>query len=270
MPPFSHTMTTDPSPSYELTTSTRYDLQLLGLGWNTAVNDDIPSAYMLLPYHLARLREAAQQHGWTKCLAVLNEEALEAVCDTAVESAIKLYPGKPFRVRITLSHDGQLLATAFPIDPFPTTDPLKPEDGSMHLVHLDTIPTQPSIFTSTKTTHREHYDSARARANLQPLATPEGRSIDVILYTPAGHLSETSIRNLALKRNNQWWTPNARSAGCLPGIMRRVLLEQGYWTEVGEGDLHKDHLVDGEIVMTANAVEGCRLARVIIHNHPST
>lgn len=93
---------------------------------------------------------------------------------------------------------------------------------------------------------------------------PEGRSVDVILYTPAGHLSEASIRNLAVRRNNQWLTPNAQTSGCLPGVMRRSLLEQGIWTEAKEGELRKEDLRDGEIVMTANAVEGCRLAKVII------
>lgn len=88
----------DPS-SHELISSTRYDLHLLGIEWNTAVNDDTPSAYMLLPYHLARLRDAAEQHRWTEALAALDEEALETACDAAVESMIELHPGTPFRVR---------------------------------------------------------------------------------------------------------------------------------------------------------------------------
>ena len=46
--------------------------------------------------------------------------------------------------------------------------------------------------------------------------------------------------------------------------MRRVLLEQGIWKEAGGGVLCKQDLFDGEIVMTANAVEGCRLARVLL------
>ena len=167
-------------------------------------------------------------------------------------------------MRITLSVDGQLLATAFPTDPFLALDPLHPDDNPVLSIILDTTSTQPSLFTSTKTTRRGHYDNARARANLPPFTTPDGRNTDVILYTLSGCLSETSIRNLAVRRGNEWITPNAQASGCLPGVMRRVLLEQGIWKEAGGEVLCKQDLFDGEIVMTANAVEGCRLARVLL------
>ncbi|CAL1694543.1 unnamed protein product [Somion occarium] len=261
----SATMSTDTEP-YELLTSTRYDLQLLGLEWNTVANDDTPSAYMLLPYHIDRLRDAAKQHGWTNCLDGLTEDALQEACDAAVEAASEEHPGKPFRVRVTLSRAGRLSATAFPVEPLPTSDPLEPSSVPEHVFRLDTEPTEPSLYTSTKTTRRGHYDAARARTNLPLLTTPAGRYSDVILHTPAGELSETSIRNLAIRRDGQWLTPNAKSSGCLSGVMRRLLLEQGKWIEAAEGQLRKDDLVDGEIVMTANGVEGCRLGTVVLHS----
>jgi para-aminobenzoate synthetase/4-amino-4-deoxychorismate lyase len=41
-----------------------------------------------------------------------------------------------------------------------------------------------------------------------------------------GELTEATIANLAVKLDGQWCTPPV-DAGCLPGIYRHVLLEQG-------------------------------------------
>ncbi|KAH9929672.1 aminotransferase, partial [Fomitopsis serialis] len=122
-------------------------------------------------------------------------------------------------------------------------------------------PTSPSLFTHTKTTHRPMYNAARDRAGLPPL--PTSLNADVLLYTSTGEIMETSIRNIAFLRRSprQWVTPRAE-VGCLPGVMRRWLLEQGKIAEATEGELMKGDLVDGEFVMTFNGVEGCRLGQI--------
>ena len=137
----------------------------------------------------------------------------------------------------------------------PSTDRLSYSLGDPINLFLDATPTTPSLFTSTKTTHRTHYADARARLGLPDV----GGSADVLLWNPKGMLMETSIRNFALFRRGRWLTPHD-STGCLHGVIRRWLLEQGLVTADNEALLHKNSLKDGELVLTFNAVEGCRIA----------
>jgi hypothetical protein len=62
---------------------------------------------------------------------------------------------------------------------------------------------------------------------------------DVLLYNPAGQITETSIANFSVKLGEQWITPKA-SCGLLPGVMRAELLELGL---VHEGIITIDGLV---------------------------
>lgn len=128
-------------------------------------------------------------------------------------------------------------------------------------VYIDTAPTLPSLFTHTKTTYRPMYNAARERVGLPPL--PTAVDADVLLYSSAGEILETSIRNIAFIRRSppQWVTPR-EDVGCLPGVMRRWLLEQGKVVEAEAGELTKDDLRDGELVLTFNGVEGCRLGKI--------
>ena len=71
---------------------------------------------------------------------------------------------------------------------------------------------------------------------------------------------ETSIRNIAFRRGGQWVTPSAAD-GCLPGVMRRLMLEQGRFVE---GEVHIAKVVPGEIVLTVNSVEGCCMGMIAL------
>ena len=101
------------------------------------------------------------------------------------------------------------------------------------------------------------YDAARARG-IPPAALTD--ITDVLLYNPEGSLTETSVYNIAFYRNRKWVTPKANS-GCLPGVMRRWLLEQGRIKEMKE-PLTKDDLQVDECVLIFNGVRGCRLGRI--------
>ncbi|EED80878.1 predicted protein, partial [Postia placenta Mad-698-R] len=122
-------------------------------------------------------------------------------------------------------------------------------------------PSNASLFTRTKTTHRPDYTMARDRMGIPPLPAPSNS--DVLLYTFDDELMETSIRNIAfLRRNPPCWVTPRKETGCLPGVMRRWLLEQGRIVEASEGELSKRDLVDEEVVLTFNGVEGCRWGRI--------
>lgn len=179
------------------------------------------------------------------------------------------------QIRILLSRNGELSVTASPTAPMSLHDPMAPSlwlpsASSTHppnfglellVIHVDEVPTPSSVFTRTKTTHRDCYTAARSRFNIPP--PPTTSCDDVLLYNDCEDVTETSIRNIAFVRRSppQWITPSA-SSGCLTGVIRRWLLEQGRVVEARDGELKKTDIVDGEYVLTFNGVEGCRLGRV--------
>ncbi|KAK7058576.1 Aminodeoxychorismate lyase [Paramarasmius palmivorus] len=245
---------------YQLLSSTRYDELLLSLGWNNDETDGVSSPLMLLQYHCERLRDAVVQHGWNRAGESISYEKLKEECVEAVKIAKGQGEDTSFRIRITLSEAGELSVTASPVPQF-TSDPLSaseidPESyqGPYISLSLDTQPTPSSVFTSTKTTQREDYDSARSRAGLTSYIQPA----DVLLFNQDSLITETSIANVAFWRDGSWVTP-AASTGCLPGVIRRFLLEQG---RVKEGIIRKEDVKNDEAVLVFNGVKGCLLGRV--------
>ncbi|EIW63977.1 uncharacterized protein TRAVEDRAFT_109410 [Trametes versicolor FP-101664 SS1] len=179
------------------------------------------------------------------------------------------------QIRILLSFSGSLSVTAAPIPSLPVPDiaasslwlpTLSSATQSLPsldplAVFLDTEPTPSSLFTRTKTTCRDHYTAARNRFHIPP--PPAASPLEVLLYNEDGDITETSIRNIAFVRRSppRWVTPSA-STGCLPGVMRRWLLEHGRIVEAVEGELKRDGVVEGEYVLTFNGVEGCRIGQI--------
>ncbi|KAI0660606.1 aminotransferase [Cubamyces menziesii] len=265
-------------PSFDLISTTRYEPCLRDCSWNTAANGGSPSPYMLLRYHYERLLDALKIHDWPMpqefSLSRLEEECNAGVTKHSSSNS----PQQSFRVRILLSYAGALSVTASPTSPIPlsshdpaslslwlpsaATDP-PVSAWELLVIHLDILPTPSSNFTRTKTTHRSHYTSARGRFNIPP--PPTSSVDDVLLFNESGGLTETSIRNVAFARRSPpcWVTPHV-STGCLPGVMRRLLLEQGRIVEAVEGELTRDGVVDGEYVLTFNGFEGCRVGRIKI------
>jgi branched-subunit amino acid aminotransferase/4-amino-4-deoxychorismate lyase len=170
------------------------------------------------------------------------------------------------QLRLVIDHAGIITATVGPVSPL-TTDPalaaqispsmdrLPPGLGDPVALFLDKFATPSSLFTATKTTDRGHYGAARARFGLPDAGGPT----DVILWNTKGMITETSVRNLAFFRRGRWVTPHD-STGCLPGVMRRWLLEQGLVVTDDQGLLSRDKVKEGELILIFNAVEGCRIA----------
>ncbi|TCD64312.1 hypothetical protein EIP91_004259 [Steccherinum ochraceum] len=250
--------------SFKILTSLRYDSKLFHADWNTRVNDGAPTPILLLRHHVDRLVAAAFMHGWAEAGKKLTSASLSSACDDAVQGVENGKDGEGYKIRVLLSQDGTISVTTTALHVNEDRDLLEPDEDSSHFrtIYLDTQPTPSSIFTSTKTTHRPHYNAARARVGLAPAPTPEDAHIDVLLFTPDHQLTETSIRNVAFKRNGVWMTPNA-ATGCLPGVVRRYMVEQGRWIEAKEGELRLEDVREGEVVTTANGVEGCCMARIV-------
>lgn len=162
------------------------------------------------------------------------------------------------------------LDAAFSYDPFLlstlTDEEARLKSPSLVDVYIDKDSTGLSLFTMTKTTVRRIYDEARSRNDLLPLTTPAGRSKEVLIHNRDGLVMETTIFNIAFKRGGRWLTPSATS-GCLPGVARRWLLENGQVVEDSEGALTVASITKGELVLLFNGLQGCRLG--IIHNDAS-
>jgi 4-amino-4-deoxychorismate lyase len=170
------------------------------------------------------------------------------------------------QIRLVLHHNGTITVTVTPVtaltaDPTlaahisPATDCLPPCLGDPIALFLDRFATPSSPFTATKTTNRGHYEAARARFGLPDAGGPA----DVLLWNAKGMITETSVRNVAFFRRGRWVTPHD-STGCLPGVMRRWLLEQGLVVTDDQGLLSRDNVREGGLVLVFNAVEGCRIA----------
>lgn len=134
----------------------------------------------------------------------------------------------------------------------------RPSSGFEISLFCDTEPTLTSKFTETKTTRREAYNLARLRVGIPAVGDEPGTPKDVILYGIEDQVMETSIRNIAFWRGGRWVTPPLLD-GCLPGIARRFLLEEG---KIVEGRVLMKDLKVGEVLLVFNAVEGARLGKI--------
>jgi 4-amino-4-deoxychorismate lyase len=171
-----------------------------------------------------------------------------------------------------VDQDGTIVTTTSHMPPL-RSDPLSasffnPSTDSASLfapvqgIIIDVEPTPVSLFTVTKNTKRDVYDTARERAGLMSYTEPK----DVLLYNEEQLITETSICNIALwrKRRHAWhWITPHRSTGCLPGVTRRWLLEQDRIREASpQDDLSLESVQPGDWVLLFNGVKGCQLGRV--------
>ncbi len=123
------------------------------------------------------------------------------------------------RVRLTLSRRGSIDVAVHPyVDgpegPVTVAVDLEPVDGS-------------SPFLYHKTTRRDPYNDRLARH-------PDVD--DVLLVNERDEITESTIANVAVKLEGEWATPPVES-GCLPGIYRRVLLDEGRLTNGRSGSM---------------------------------
>ncbi|KAH7105174.1 aminotransferase [Auriculariales sp. MPI-PUGE-AT-0066] len=128
---------------------------------------------------------------------------------------------------------------------------------SLFEVTLDTMPTPASIFTRHKTTYRPHYSEARARAGIVDFNDRK----EVILFNEDGEVAECTLCNVFFWRDGVWVTPTEAS-GCLPGLARRWMVEQG---GAVEAVIQRDEVRHGELVLLSNALYMLQVGRVSLH-----
>jgi len=145
------------------------------------------------------------------------------------------------RLRLTVDLSGRMELTPSPLGPGAT---------SWSVMFADERLESDAPWLRLKTTERAVHE--RARANL-----PDGVD-EAIFLNERGELCEGTITNLFLERHGTLLTPPV-SSGCLPGVLRRALLEEGVAQETV---IRPEDLADGRLYL-GNSLRGLIAAAVV-------
>ena len=183
----------------------------------------------LLERHMDRLRSSARYLGMT-----LPEVAIGEILGTVGGH-------DPLRVRLLVPERGR---------PSIEMTPLVPGSPIVGLA-IDTLPVDRSdVLRYHKTTRRAPYEEAAER---HPGAD------DVVLVNERDEVVETTIANLVLRIGEEWWTPPLE-AGCLPGVYREELIDQG---AISERSLRVADLIEADEIAVINSVRGRRAGKLL-------
>ncbi len=184
-----------------------------------------------LERHLARLAGSAGWAGFPFDLAAARRRLAGVAADPA-----------PARVRLVLRRDGELGVETGP-PPVPAAGPVR--------LAVDDVPVAADdVWLRHKTTRRTVYAERTAR-------WPEAD--DVVLTSTRGEVTETTIANLAVRLDGRWWTPPV-SSGCLPGVERGRLVDEGV---LHERRLTPADLTAAEALAVVNSLRGWRAAELV-------
>jgi para-aminobenzoate synthetase/4-amino-4-deoxychorismate lyase len=183
--------------------------------------------YRLLDSHLARMRDSAEYFGFE-----FNEET--ARCELRKLAA--RFPLRPKRVRIALSREGELEITH--------SDFIRQRFGRVGI--SDRSVWSQDRFLFHKTTNREVYERALTAARKQELD-------DFLFFNERGELTEGTIHNVFLVRDEVWRTP-AVTCGLLPGTFRAHILR--HRRNSCEAVLGLDDLKRADFIYLCNSVRG--------------
>lgn len=183
--------------------------------------------FRLLGRHLDRLARAAHHFGFAYDAAQVRSRLDGAVAGQPCTSSARL--------RVTVDEQGRVDVVCDPL-PAPSPAPWR--------VAMAAQPVDPEDrFLYFKTTERRVYEGARAaRADVD----------DVLLWNPRGEITESTICNVAVRREGDWITPPV-SCGLLAGVEREERLSRG---ELREGIITREELLRATEIALFNAVRG--------------
>jgi para-aminobenzoate synthetase / 4-amino-4-deoxychorismate lyase len=192
-----------------------------------------------LDRHLERLAGSAGYFGF---------DYDEAVIRAALEREVVGVSGA-HRVRLELNRRGDVIASVSPEE----LDAARwwPNPASEYLTcAVSTKPiTSTSIYRFHKTTARRPYRDRRAMH----------QGVDeVLLVNERGELTEATNRNVAVMCGGTWITPPLAS-GCLPGILRQVLIDEG---ELSVEVVRVDDLEAADGIALLSSIYGWQSARL--------
>jgi para-aminobenzoate synthetase/4-amino-4-deoxychorismate lyase len=159
------------------------------------------------------------------------------------EACLPLDKKSIYRLRLDLSAEGLLsIKTAVIQDLQPG-----PILWASDLLATDTTMLSTDQLLGHKVTRRKLYDQAW-------LAAEKLGSFDALFINEKGFVTEGGRSNVFIKKGGQWLTPPLAS-GCLPGVMRSVLLSDTKYQAVEQNIARADVLSAEEVIFT-NALRG--------------
>lgn len=231
----------------------------------------------ILVLHRQRLHAAAQACSWPDVCTQLDNYGADPELEQAIDDTSAQHPEpekghvREMRVRILIDREGKIEAESVPMgNERPLQDletnnfhslPLDSPPLSLPLnvpcstVSIDPVPTTPSLYTSHKTTHRQPYDAARARAGITKC--PPGDR-EVLLFNDRHEIMEASLSAVYFYRDGRWVLP-ASTAGGMLSVTRLWALGAGVCTEEV---VTLEDVRDGEIVWLSNALRGFFRGRI--------
>ena len=154
------------------------------------------------------------------------------------DACLALPHGQLHRLRLAVSHTGELTVQAAPITPLAEPVALLLAQETTH---------SGDVFLRHKTSVRSRYDAAWRAAEAQG-------AFDALFFNERGELTEGGRSNVFLRFGSEWITPPL-SSGLLPGVMREVLLQAPAW-RASEQVITREMLAEADDIVVCNALRG--------------
>jgi len=148
------------------------------------------------------------------------------------------------RMRLELSSQGQLSVAVHPINSLPARIQLL---WAQDLFDQDVTSNSKNPWFKHKICERPIYDEAWKKAE-------QKGSFDALFVNELGYVTEGGRSNLFIKKNGQWQTPPI-DAGCLPGVMRSLILKDPLWKAI-EINIKPGDVLSAEEIIFCNALRG--------------
>lgn len=185
----------------------------------------------LLEYHIKRMKSSADFFG----RGFNEEDALNLINSVSSSSILKL--------RLLLKQNELLILEKYPLKNIPKNKILK--------IKLASNQTNSSnLFLRHKTSIRDAYDNAKKDIN---------DCDEVLLWNENDEVTEGTIYNIAIFKNNKWLTPPLDS-GLLNGVMRQSMIDSG---ELEESKITINDVKKANKIKLFNSVQGSKEAILI-------
>jgi 4-amino-4-deoxychorismate lyase len=192
---------------------------------------DADGGLPLLDRHMARLRDSCQTLGYP----CPDDE--DAIRNEVLVAAREISAPGPHRLRLLQYATGERTVE---------TSPLPALTGMPGVVVCDTRLASTEVLLRHKTTFRPWYE------DIAHWLTTHPDIFDALFTNERGELCEGSRSNVYARSRNKWFTPPLAS-GCLPGVQRAALLDQGL---VEERLMDVDSLRCADEIRLSNALRG--------------
>jgi para-aminobenzoate synthetase / 4-amino-4-deoxychorismate lyase len=185
--------------------------------------------------HLERITKSASELN-------INFDSNKAVC-LIKETCSQLDVHLTHRMRLDLSADGLLSIKTAVIQNLEPGPVLWAND----LFTDDTTMSSSDRLLGHKVTRRKLYDQAW-------LAAEKLGAFDALFINEQGFVTEGGRSNVFIKKDGRWLTPPL-SSGCLPGVMRSIVLKDTKYQAV-EQNITRTDVLNAEEVIFTNALRG--------------